>query len=97
LSLNNGSKSPPGVAHRLPGLKVWIHVASPSVAGAPPPSPEPAFEVPSPQSESSLWSWRVPVWTFGESTWMISSTLSMIAPSGIGLRSKAMSALEAIS
>src|SRR5829696_9053589 len=52
-ALTVGAKSPPGVVHGAVLKKRAVHVASPVVAGAPPPSPIGALDVPSPQSASS--------------------------------------------
>ena len=53
VALGVAAKSPPTVAQVVVAQKVWIHVASPSVAAAPSPSEPSASEVPSPQSAVS--------------------------------------------
>jgi hypothetical protein len=54
LALAVGEKSPPCVVQKIVSKKRCRHVASPGVAGAPPPSGSGAMDVPSPQSASSL-------------------------------------------
>src|SRR5262245_45169753 len=50
-ALVSAAKSPPGFAQKVVGKKVWIHVASPGVEGAP--CPPGKNDVPSPQSAST--------------------------------------------
>ena len=54
LALTVGEKSPPSVVQKMVLKKRWRHVASLVVAGAPIPSSPDAWDVPSPQSASSL-------------------------------------------
>src|SRR6186713_2029052 len=54
VALTAAEKSPPSVVQKMVSKKRCLQVASLGVAGAPSPSPWGAWEVPSPQSASSL-------------------------------------------
>src|SRR5438105_8705889 len=54
LALTVAEKSPPCVVQKMVSKKRWRHVASLGVAGAPMPSSPDAWDVPSPQSATSL-------------------------------------------
>src|SRR6476660_5413756 len=83
LALTVGEKSPPCVVQKTPSKKRCRHVASLGVAGAPSPSPIGAWEVPSPQSASSLCSSTVKVPAGVIDIFMLKPTAVIVEPGGI--------------
>src|SRR5262245_1666240 len=93
VALGDSAKSPPAADHSDVSKKVWIHVASPVVEGAPPPPPPSATDEPSPQSASKRR--KATGWspTGVRDMFIESVTLSIVAPAGTALAtSNAMTA-----
>src|SRR5438445_12265324 len=83
LALTVAEKSPPCMAQKIVSKKRCRHVASLGVAGAPSPSPEGAWEVPSPQSASSLCSSTVMAPAGVIDIFMLRVTAVIVEPAGI--------------
>src|SRR5437773_9012200 len=84
LALTVGEKSPPCVVQKIVSKKRCRQVASFGVAGAPSPSPMGAWEVPSPQSASSLCSSTVRKELTGVmDMFMVRLTAVIVEPAGI--------------
>src|SRR6266446_3711348 len=83
LALTVAEKSPPCVVQRIVSKKRCRHVASFGVAGAPSPSPMGAWEVPSPQSASSLCSSTVMAPAGVIDIFMLRLTAVIVEPAGI--------------
>ena len=84
LALTVAEKSPPCVVQKMVSKKRWRHVASLGVAGAPMPSSPDAWDVPSPQSASSLCNSTVLAVLLGTlDTCMLRVTLVIVEPAGI--------------
>src|SRR6266576_5383889 len=83
LGLTVAEKSPPCVVQKTLSKKRCRHVASLGVAGAPSPSHMGAWEVPSPQSASSLCSSTVTAPTGVIDMFMLRLTAVIVEPGGI--------------
>ena len=83
LALTVAEKSPPCIVQKTVSKKRCRHVASLGVAGAPSPSPIGAWEVPSPQSASSLCSSTVKAPACVIDIFMLRVTEVIVEPSGI--------------
>src|SRR5256885_5039167 len=83
LALTVAEKSPPCVVQKTLSKKRCRHVASLGVAGAPSPSPMGAWEVPSPQSASSLCSSTVTAPVGVMDMFMLRLTAVIVEPGGI--------------
>src|SRR6266478_8116067 len=83
LALTVAKKSPPCVVQKTVSKKRCRHVASLGVAGAPSPSPIGAWEVPSPQSASSLCSSTVMAPAGVIDIFMVRLTAVIVEPAGI--------------
>src|SRR6266550_94307 len=83
LALTVAEKSPPCVVQKIVSKKRCRHVASFGVAGAPSPSPMGAWEVPSPQSASSLCSSTVIAPAGVIDIFMLRLTAVIVEPAGI--------------
>src|SRR6266513_1632015 len=84
LALTVAEKSPPSVVQKMVSKKRWRHVASLGVAGAPMPSSPAAWDVPSPQSATSLCSSTIrPVLSCTLDTFILSVTLVIVEPGGM--------------
>src|SRR6266446_5783852 len=83
LALTVVEKSPPCVVQKIVSKKRCRHVASFGVAGAPSPSPEGAWEVPSPQSASSLCSSTVMAPAGVIDIFMLRLAAVIVEPAGI--------------
>src|SRR5438874_13367137 len=83
FALTVTEKSPPGVVQKMVSKKRCRHVASFGIAGAPSPSPPGAWEVPSPQSASSLCSSTVTAPVGVMDMFMLRLTAVIVEPGGI--------------
>src|SRR5207244_7151657 len=83
LALIVAEKSPPCVVQKIVSKKRCRQVASFGVAGAPSPSPMGAWEVPSPQSASSLCSTTVSAPAGVMDIFMLRVTAVIVEPAGI--------------
>src|SRR5438874_8122610 len=84
FALTVTEKSPPGVVQKMVSKKRCRHVASFGIAGAPSPSPPGAWEVPSPQSASSLCSSTVRKELTGVmDIFMVRVTAVIVEPAGM--------------
>src|SRR6266550_7165673 len=83
LALTLAEKSPPCVVQKTLSKKRRRHVASLRVAGAPSPSPMGAWEVPSPQSASSVCSSTVCAPVGVIDMFMVRLTAVIVEPAGI--------------
>src|SRR6476661_3681676 len=83
LALTVAEKSPPCVVQKTVSKNRCRHVASLGVAGAPSPSPIGAWEVPSPQSASSLCSSTVTAPACVIDMFMLRVTAIIVEPGGI--------------
>src|SRR5438132_1925088 len=83
LALTVAEQSPPCVVQKIVSKKRRRHVASLGVAGAPSPSPMGAWEVPSPQSASSLCSSTVRAPAGVIDMFMVRLTAVIVEPGGI--------------
>ena len=83
LAVTVAEKSPPCIVQKIVSKKRCRHVASLGVAGAPSPSPMGAWEVPSPQSASSLCSSTVSAPAGVIDMFMVRLTAVIVEPAGI--------------